>query len=171
MASLPPVTIRQPQPHDIVNIPLGVSGIGTGFEAVVGFVRVRDANGSEVTAPPGTRIVAGGTGSWDNFHVDVPLARTSATALGTLEIYNFSQADGSEMSLVTIPIVFGPVLTAPDLYHGFGQHTVVRGDTLAGIARERYGDATKWPRIFEANRHQLNDPDQISVGQVLRVPE
>jgi nucleoid-associated protein YgaU len=49
-------------------------------------------------------------------------------------------------------------------------YTVVSGDTLSKIAREQYGDAMKYPVIFEANRPMLTDPDKIYVGQVLRIP-
>lgn len=49
-------------------------------------------------------------------------------------------------------------------------HVVVSGDTLSAIAKEHYGDATKYPVIFEANRPMLSDPDKIYVGQVLRIP-
>ncbi len=49
-------------------------------------------------------------------------------------------------------------------------HTVERGDTLSKIAKEHYGDAMKYPVIFEANKPMLKDPDKIYPGQVLRVP-
>lgn len=49
-------------------------------------------------------------------------------------------------------------------------HAVVAGDTLSGIAKKYYGDASKYPRIFDANRDQLNDPDKIKVGQRLKIP-
>jgi nucleoid-associated protein YgaU len=49
-------------------------------------------------------------------------------------------------------------------------HTVVRGDTLSKLAKKHYGDAMKYPAIFEANRPMLSDPDKIYVGQVLRIP-
>jgi len=49
-------------------------------------------------------------------------------------------------------------------------HTVARGDTLSAIARHYYGKASAWPTIFEANRDQLDDPDRIQPGQVLRIP-
>jgi uncharacterized protein YidB (DUF937 family)/LysM repeat protein len=51
-----------------------------------------------------------------------------------------------------------------------GAYTVVSGDTLSRIARRHYGDASQWPRIFEANRDVLKDPDRIYPGQVLRIP-
>lgn len=49
-------------------------------------------------------------------------------------------------------------------------YTVQAGDTLSGIAREKYGDAGAYNRIFEANRPMLEDPDEIYPGQVLRIP-
>ena len=49
-------------------------------------------------------------------------------------------------------------------------HDVVSGDTLSGIAKKYYGDASKYNRIFEANRDQLTDPDRIKVGQRLKIP-
>lgn len=49
-------------------------------------------------------------------------------------------------------------------------HTVVSGDTLGKIAKEFYGDAMKYPVIFEANKPMLEHPDRIYPGQVLRIP-
>lgn len=49
-------------------------------------------------------------------------------------------------------------------------HTVERGDTLSKIAKEHYGNANKYPEIFEANKPMLKDPDKIYPGQVLRIP-
>ncbi|MFU2486400.1 peptidoglycan-binding protein LysM [Thauera sp. WH-1] len=49
-------------------------------------------------------------------------------------------------------------------------HTVVRGDTLSAIAKKFYGNANKYPAIFEANKPMLSHPDKIYPGQVLRIP-
>jgi nucleoid-associated protein YgaU len=49
-------------------------------------------------------------------------------------------------------------------------HTVVRGDTLSKIAKEFYGNANAYMKIFEANKPMLSDPDKIYPGQVLRIP-
>jgi nucleoid-associated protein YgaU len=49
-------------------------------------------------------------------------------------------------------------------------HDVVRGDTLGAIAKEYYGNAGKYPVIFEANRPMLSHPDKIYPGQKLRIP-
>ena len=49
-------------------------------------------------------------------------------------------------------------------------YTVVAGDSLSKIAKKFYGNAGKYPVIFEANKPMLKDPDKIYPGQVLRIP-
>lgn len=49
-------------------------------------------------------------------------------------------------------------------------YTVKSGDTLGGIAKEQYGDQSRYKEIFQANRPMLDDPDRIYPGQVLRIP-
>jgi nucleoid-associated protein YgaU len=48
--------------------------------------------------------------------------------------------------------------------------TVKSGDTLSKIAKEAYGDANAYMKIFEANKPMLKHPDKIYPGQVLRIP-
>jgi len=57
-----------------------------------------------------------------------------------------------------------PVEPEPRLY------TVKSGDSLSKIAKEQYGNAMKYPEIFEANKPMLTDPNKIYPGQVLRLP-
>jgi len=49
-------------------------------------------------------------------------------------------------------------------------YTVVRGDTLWGIARRFLGDGRRYGEIFELNRDQISNPNLIFPGQVLRLP-
>jgi nucleoid-associated protein YgaU len=49
-------------------------------------------------------------------------------------------------------------------------YTVKSGDTLSKIAKEFYGNPSKYPTIFEANKPMLSDPDKIYPGQTLRIP-
>jgi LysM repeat protein len=49
-------------------------------------------------------------------------------------------------------------------------YKVQSGDTLSKIAKEFYGDASKYQRIFEANRDKLENPDKIRAGQELVIP-
>jgi nucleoid-associated protein YgaU len=166
MAGFPPISVRQPRPHDIVDDPVGVCGIGTGFEGVIS-ARVRDANGTELKR---VSIHAGGTGIWGNFQAKIDLLGTPSTARGTLAVFELA-ADGSgrELNKVVVPIIFGKALISP--YNGFAQYTVELGDTLSSIAEQFYGDTEQWRRIFRANGNQIDDPDEIFAGQVLRIPQ
>ena len=166
MAGFPPITVRQPRPHDLVDDPVAACGVGTGFEGTF-TARVRDANGTELAQVP---VSAGGTGIWGNFHAVLPLGAVPATPHGTLEVFEFSASgDGSELNKVVVPIVFGRALVDP--YHGFAQHTVKSGDTLRSIAQQWYGDPNAFSKIFEANRNQIVNPNLIYPGQVLRIPQ
>ena len=49
-------------------------------------------------------------------------------------------------------------------------YTVKSGDTLSKIAKEFYGNANDYNKIFEANKDQLSSPDRINVGQELKIP-
>ena len=49
-------------------------------------------------------------------------------------------------------------------------YEVVAGDSLSKIAKRHYGDANKWPRIYEANRDLIKDPNLIFPGQKIRIP-
>ena len=52
-----------------------------------------------------------------------------------------------------------------------GTYVVVKGDSLSKIAQRYYGSAAKWPRIYEANREAIKNPDLIYPGQQLRIPD
>lgn len=52
-----------------------------------------------------------------------------------------------------------------------GSYTVQKGDTLSAIAQQHYGKASRWHAIFDANRDQLDNPDLIRPGQVLKLPQ
>ena len=45
------------------------------------------------------------------------------------------------------------------------------GDTLGTLANEVYGDPKQFRKLFDANRDQLRNPNAVTVGMRLRVPE
>ena len=47
---------------------------------------------------------------------------------------------------------------------------VKSGDTLSKIAKKAYGDTQSYDKIFKANPEIIKNPDQIFVGQKLRIP-
>ena len=58
-----------------------------------------------------------------------------------------------------------PAAEEPTLYE------VKSGDTLGAIAQRFYGKASLYPKIFEANRDILTNPDLIKAGQKLKIPK
>ena len=51
-------------------------------------------------------------------------------------------------------------------------YTIVKGDWLSKIARYSfiYGEMSKWPIIYRANRDQIKDPNLIYPDQVIKIP-
>ncbi len=49
-------------------------------------------------------------------------------------------------------------------------YAIVSGDTLGAIAKRYYGKASKYMKIFEANRDIIDDPNKIYPGQKIRIP-
>jgi murein DD-endopeptidase MepM/ murein hydrolase activator NlpD len=50
-------------------------------------------------------------------------------------------------------------------------YEVQHDDTLSGIALKLYGHAALWPRIFEANRDVIHNPDIIGPPMRLNIPD
>ena len=49
-------------------------------------------------------------------------------------------------------------------------YTVVSGDTLWGIATRYYGNGAQYPKIYNANRNIISNPNLIYPGQRLVIP-
>lgn len=49
-------------------------------------------------------------------------------------------------------------------------HDVQSGETLSEIAKQYYGSANEYQKIFEANQPMLASADKIYPGQKLRIP-
>jgi nucleoid-associated protein YgaU len=166
MAGLPPITVRSPQPYDLVGDEVPVCGVGAAFEGVFGSAILRDGNGgllAEVT-------LTGGGNGFALFHAVLSVGGIPATPEGTLAVMaDNPSGDPSRDFTVVVPITFGRALVDP--YSGFLEYTVVSEDTLSGIAQHFYSDASLWPRLFTANRDRIGNPDLIWPGQVFRIPE
>ncbi|MEL6951978.1 MAG: LysM peptidoglycan-binding domain-containing protein [Pseudomonadota bacterium] len=92
----------------------------------------------------------------------------------TLRIDQLS-AEGQVSSRVETPFLREEpevIAALPELEeNGVNIVTVQTGNTLWGIARERYGEGQLYVQVFDANRDQIRDPDMIFPGQIFTIPE
>ena len=61
-------------------------------------------------------------------------------------------------------------MDAPEPEPEVQYYTIVSGDSLSKIAKAQYGNAMDYPKIFEANKEVIKDPDLIYPGQKIRIP-
>jgi nucleoid-associated protein YgaU len=61
-------------------------------------------------------------------------------------------------------------LAAPAASVKVEYYVIKSGDTLSAIAQKYYGKGSAYPRIFEANREVIKNPDLIYPGQKIRIP-
>jgi len=54
---------------------------------------------------------------------------------------------------------------------GEDMYTVAYGDVLTGISLKFYGTVNKWNFIWEANRTEIDDPNFIYPGQLIKIPK
>jgi nucleoid-associated protein YgaU len=61
-------------------------------------------------------------------------------------------------------------LQAPPVQAKVEYYIIKKGDTLSAIAKQFYGKANDYPKIFDANREVIKDPNLIFPGQKIRIP-
>jgi nucleoid-associated protein YgaU len=66
---------------------------------------------------------------------------------------------------LTLNLTVDPSLAPPQK-----TYTVAAGDSLSKIAKQFYGNANDYMKIFDANKDKLTDPNAIKVGQQLVIP-
>ncbi|MBV9157866.1 MAG: LysM peptidoglycan-binding domain-containing protein, partial [Acidobacteriaceae bacterium] len=96
------------------------------------------------------------------------------------DVWNQIKAVDSTYSDLTCDLKVDPSIASPQTQSaaataqgsgGSRTYKVQPGDTLSKIAKQYYGNANDYNRIFEANRDKLQSPDKIQVGQELVIPE
>ncbi len=98
--------------------------------------------------------------------------KTTGSSFGNVKAGASSTAAPAARKSVFGNVVGGAVSTAATAPRALpSTYTVLRGDNLSKIAKRLYGKASAWRKLFEANRDQIENPDLIHPGQVLKVPE
>lgn len=102
--SLPAIFVEGPTPGETVASPIRLWGTANTFEASF-IVRVEDVNGNVVIEEPA--MATSGTGTRGTF--DLPISYPLAAApIGSITVYESSAKDGSEISVVTVPVTAAP---------------------------------------------------------------
>ena len=86
------------------------------------------------------------------------------------EVWNAIKAVDPSFNDLSADISIDSSLPAPVSAASSQTYSVKSGDTLSKIAKQFYGDAGQYMKIFEANKDKLKDPDQIQAGQELKIP-
>lgn len=73
-------------------------------------------------------------------------------------------------SLVAVCASIGMLATSMSAFAA-ESYTVQSGDYLKKIAKQIYGDASKWEVIYEANKDSIKNPNLIYEGQVFMIPD
>jgi len=73
---------------------------------------------------------------------------------------------GLAKTLISVTITLNPAAA----HHSPGSYTIRPGDTLSQVAARAYGSAADWPALWWANRRQVPNPDLITTGQRLALP-
>lgn len=97
-------------------------------------------------------------------------------AAGTVKLYGIADDQATREKIVLTAGNVQGVTAVEDLMSvaksapSATYYAVVKGDTLSKIAKQLYGDANQYQKIFEANQPMLKHPDKIYPGQNLRIP-
>lgn len=101
---VPPIVVRTPLNGDLVSSPLTIAGTADVFEATVS-VRILDARGRELAS--GFATATCGSGCRGRYRTKL-FFFTPERQAGTVEVYESSAEDGSQLFLVTIPVTLVP---------------------------------------------------------------
>jgi LysM repeat protein len=80
---------------------------------------------------------------------------------------------GMVLLIPHIPDVEGPTPVTPSDVRGAargGTYTVRSGDTIQKIARAAYGGIERWTDIWFENMETISDPEHLSVGLTIQLP-
>ena len=100
----PAIVVRTPAAGDEIVSPVTVAGTADVFEATVS-IRILDANGQELAAAFATATC--GTGCRGKYSAEVFFFAEERQD-GTIEVFESSAADGSQLNLVSVPVVLVP---------------------------------------------------------------
>jgi nucleoid-associated protein YgaU len=154
------LSLRQPQPNDLVGSTLAIAALGTAFEASYSWRLMHDDN----VLTEGF-FTAGSMGVLTPFVHETAVEGVSHRGPATFELAGDDPSEGEGVpDLVRVPLVIVPGA------QGHVPYQVVKGDTLSKIVQEHkdWGGLVTVDNIAAASG--LSDPNKIHPGQILRIP-
>ncbi|MEM7401089.1 MAG: peptidoglycan-binding protein LysM [Pseudomonadota bacterium] len=88
----------------------------------------------------------------------------------SMEAYEKAILIAGNVKGVTEVSAEGLMVPASEIEAKVEYYVIQSGDSLSKIAKQYYGNAMDYPKIFEANREVIQDPDLIYPGQKIRIP-
>lgn len=167
MGIITDVRVRQPVRNELVGRRFLVAGVGAGFEGTIG-IRVLGPKG-KVLAEDSAQSSGGGFGVGEfSTHVrfaDPPRAGTRVT----VQVFGDNpglpdQGPSPGFDLREVEVIVFPQM------QGWLIYRVERGDTLTAIVRKVKPFTKVTVKQIVAANPKLDDPDEIKVGQRLRIP-
>ena len=80
-----------------------------------------------------------------------------------------AETPATDTVVIEHPALTPPPTAEPPQEKTHKLHTVAKGETLMSIARKHYGNAARYKDIAKFNN--IDDPDKIFIGQVLKIPD
>jgi len=159
-----------------VNFCDGCSDYGKYVELEIGKLWVRLGHMSRVDVLVDNKVTtgqplgcSGNTGKSTNCHLHI--------GVQDMEKYNEAMHDYQNprdyIAFDSGPAPSQPVPDEPDATpepDGVRKYVVKSGDSLWRIAKYFYGQGSKWPLIYEANKEQIDNPNLIFPDQELIIP-
>jgi len=159
------IIIQQPQPFDLVDNTIMISGIGTGFK---GTLTIHIGDGDYKI----DEYAQVGAYSLKQFQAKVTIPENIEFKLDKISLIvrdNSAKNNKVHVPTIVIPLIYAPNIL-PD-YSGFWLHKVDKNETLATLAKKYYQDKNKWEVIYRSNIDRISNPDTIYPGQILRIPK
>jgi nucleoid-associated protein YgaU len=97
-------------------------------------------------------------------------------ALSTVEGKPFSSNPSPKIQLITPSPANSPAPSDSEIRDTNAQptqriHIIQKGDTLSSISAKYYGSANQWRKILAANRDNLPNPNRLTPGVKLIIPQ
>lgn len=159
------MVVYEPDPNDTVGVPLIITGRARVFENTFAY-RLTDS-AATVLVEGHAMANAPDTGTFGEFSVSTSYAKPT-TATGTLEVFEYSAKDGSEINKVTIPVTFADTEAMTVNTYFTTAATAADCTTLAAVPRRiAVTQATARASLLELLKGPSNDESTAGYGSAI----